>query len=140
MATVLGRLGSSHVLVVHGEDGLDELTLSGATFVCELRGGKVRNYRITPEEAGLERAPRASVRGGTPADNARTMLTVFEGRSGPLRDIVLLNAGAALVVGGAAQSIAEGVVLAGGLIDTGEAGRVAERFVAATNRLALAAT
>jgi len=140
MATVLGRLGSSRVLVVHGEDGLDELTLSGATLICELQGGKVRNYRVTPEEAGLDRAPRASVRGGTPADNARTMLTVFEGRSGPLRDIVLLNAGAALVVGGAAQSIAEGVVLAGGLIDTGEAGRVAERFVAATNRLALAAT
>jgi anthranilate phosphoribosyltransferase len=140
MAAALGRLGSSHVLVVHGEDGTDELTLTGPTIVCELREGVTQVYRIRPEDAGLEPAPRAAVRGSTPAENAATMRAVFEGRPGPLRDIVLLNAGAALVVGGAGSSIAEGVALAAKLIDTGEAGRVAERFVAATNRLAPAAS
>ncbi len=136
MAAVLGRLGSRHVLVVHGDDGLDEMTLSGTTLVCELHGKSVTTYRVTPEEAGLERAPRAAVRGGTPADNAATMRQVFEGRAGPLRDIVLLNAAAALVVGGAAGAISEGVTVAARMIDTGEAGRAAERFVDASNRYA----
>jgi anthranilate phosphoribosyltransferase len=136
MATVLGRLGSRHVLVVHGEDGLDELTLSGTTLVCELRGETMTTYRVAPEDAELERAPRAAVRGGTPADNAATMRGVFDGRTGPLRDIVLLNAAAALVVGGAAGGIAEGVTVAARMVDTGEAGRVATRFVEASKQYA----
>jgi anthranilate phosphoribosyltransferase len=138
MAAVLGRLGSRHALVVHGEDGIDELTLSGPTLVCELRGESLQTFRITPQEAGLEPAPRAAVRGSGPQENAAAMRAIFEGRPGPLRDIVLLNAGAALVVGGATGSIREGVTLAAKLIDTGEAGRVTERFVAASNRTAAA--
>jgi anthranilate phosphoribosyltransferase len=134
MAAVLGRLGSRHALVVHGEDGLDELTLSGPTLVAELHGESLRTYRVTPEEAGLERAPHAAVRGGTPADNAATMKHILDGRTGPLRDFVLLNAAAALVVGGAVESIPEGVTVAARLIDTGEAGRVADSFVAASQR------
>jgi len=137
MAAVLGRLGSHHVLAVHGHDGLDELSLSGPTLVCELRGESMRTYEITPEDAGLERSPRAAIRGGTPANNAATMRAIFEGRPGPMRDFALLNAAAALVVGGAAASIPEGVTAAARLVDTGEAGRAAERFVAATNRLAI---
>ncbi len=134
MAAVLGRLGSRHAIVVHGEDGLDEFTLSGPTLVTELCGESLRTYRVTPEEAGLERAPRAAVRGGTPADNAATMKHILAGRAGPLRDIVLLNAAAALVVGGAAASIPEGVTVAARMIDTGDARRVAERFIEASQR------
>ncbi len=134
MATVLGRLGSKHALVVHGEDGLDELTLSGPTLVAELQGESLTVYRVTPEDAGLERAPRAAVRGGSPTDNAATMKQVLGGRPGPMRDIVLLNAAAALLVGGAVESIPEGVTVAARMIDTGVAGRVAERFVEASQR------
>jgi anthranilate phosphoribosyltransferase len=132
MAQVLGRLGSRHVLVVHGEDGIDELTLAGPTLVCELRDGALKTYRITPQDAGLDPAPRAAVRGGDRDANAATMRAIFDGRPGPLRDFVLLNAAAALVVGGAAGSIAEGVTVAARLIDTGGAGRALEQFIAAS--------
>jgi anthranilate phosphoribosyltransferase len=138
MAAVLGRLGSRHVLVVHGEEGLDEISLSGPTIVAELKDGSVQTYRITPQDAGLEPAPRAALRGSTPDENAQIMRAVLEGRSGPLRDFVLLNAGAALLVGGLVDSIAEGVALAGNVIDRGDAGAAAERFVAATNNPKLA--
>lgn len=134
MAAVLGRLGCRHALVVHGEDGIDELTLAGPTLVCELKGETLSSYRITPQDAGLEPAPRAAVHGGAPADNAGTMRAVFAGRPGPIRDFVLLNAAAALMVGGAAANIAEGVTVAAKLIDTGAAGNAVERFVAATQR------
>ena len=134
MAAVLGRLGCRHALVVHGEDGIDELTLAGPTLVCELKGETLSTYRITPQEAGLEPAPRAAVHGGAPADNARTLRAVFEGRTGPIRDFVLLNAAAALVVGGAVANIAEGVTVAAKLIDTGAAGNAVDRFVTATQR------
>ncbi|HLZ72659.1 MAG TPA: anthranilate phosphoribosyltransferase [Dehalococcoidia bacterium] len=134
MAAVLGRLGCRHALVVHGEDGIDELTLAGPTLVCELKGETLATYRVTPNDAGLEPAPRAAVHGGAPVDNAKTMHAVFEGRPGPIRDFVLLNAAAALIVGGAAANIAEGVTVAARLIDTGEAGRTAERFVEASQR------
>ncbi|MHB8576684.1 MAG: anthranilate phosphoribosyltransferase, partial [Dehalococcoidia bacterium] len=96
--------------------------------------------RLMPGDAGLESAPRAAIRGGGPAENARTMRTVFDGKLGPMRDVVLLNAGAALMVGGAVASIREGVTLAARLIDTGDAGRAVERFVAISNRLAAAAS
>ena len=132
MAEVLGRLGSRHVLVVHGEDGIDELTLAGPTLICELRDGALRSYRVEPKDVGLEPAPRAAVRGGDRDANAATMRAIFAGHPGPLRDFVLLNAAAALLVGGAATTLGEGVTLAARLIDTGEAGRALERFVAAS--------
>jgi anthranilate phosphoribosyltransferase len=138
MARALARLGTRHALVVHGEDGLDELTLSGPSIVCEVRDGRLATYRLTPGDAGLEPAPLAAVRGGTGEQNAATMRAVFEGRPGPLRDFVLLNAAAALVVGGAARTIPEGVAIAARLIDTGEAGRAMERFIAVSNAAAAA--
>jgi len=138
LAAALQRLGSRHAIVVHGEDGLDEISLSGPTLVCEVRNGAVRSYRLTPQELGLEPAPRAALRGSTPSENARLMRGILEGRPGPLRDFVLLNAAAALVVGGLAGSLAEGVQLAGRVIDTGDAGRAAERFVEMSNRPAAA--
>src|SRR5579875_2174690 len=136
MARALARLGTRHALVVHGEDGLDELTLSGPSIVCEVRNGQLATSRITPGDAGLEPAPLAALRGGTSEQNAAMMRAVFEGRPGPLRDFVLLNAAAALVVGGAARTIPEGVAIAARFVDTGDAGRAMERFIAASNAAA----
>lgn len=130
LAEVLGRIGAVHALVVHGEDGLDELSISAPSTVYELAGGEVRRYRVTPEDAGLLTAPRAAVRGGSAAENAETMRRIFQGAEGPLRDFVLLNAAAALVAGGAAGSLKEGAALAAQTIDRGAALAVLDRFVA----------
>lgn len=129
LAHVLLRLGIDHALVVHGEDGLDELSISAPTTVHELAGGAIRSYRVTPEDAGLITAPRAAVRGGSAAENAETMRRIFQGGEGPLRDFVLLNAAAALVAGDAAASLKEGVALAAHTIDSGAALAALERFV-----------
>ncbi len=132
LAQVLSRLGVRRALVVSGDDGLDELSISAPTCVVEVCGEEVRRYRVTPQELGLEPAPRAAVRGGSPAENAEAMRQVFNGREGPLRDFVLLNAAAALVVGGAAPDLATGVRYAQEVIDSGAALAALERFVEAT--------
>jgi len=121
VARTLAHLGAERALVVHGEDGLDEVSPCGPTRAAWVEAGTVREFTLTPEEAGLPRIPAESLRGGAPEDNARLLAQVLAGRPGPLRQGVLLNAGAALWVGGAANSLAEGVQLAEQSIDSGEA-------------------
>jgi anthranilate phosphoribosyltransferase len=115
------RLGSRRAIVVHGVDGLDELSVSAATLVYELRDGTVRSYELTPEVVGLRRAPAEAVRGGTVAANVAFAERVLAGERGPARDVVLLNAGAALVVAGLVDDVAAGVRCAAAAIDSGAA-------------------
>ena len=105
MTQVLGHLGCRHALVVHGEDGLDEMSLGGPTLVYELKEGDIRSYRVTPEEAGLRQASGQAVKGGSPEENAAAMRAVFGGEQGALRDIVLLNSAAALVAADKAKTL-----------------------------------
>ncbi|HEV2188238.1 MAG TPA: anthranilate phosphoribosyltransferase [Stellaceae bacterium] len=133
MAEVLGRLGAEHVWVVHGS-GMDELTTTGTTIVAEYKDGKVRNFEVTPEDAGLPRATLDDIKGGEPAHNAALMRGLLAGEKGPLRDIVLLNAAAALIVAGRAANLREGVAFAADTIDSGKAAKVLERLVAETNK------
>ena len=132
LAGVLALLGTKRALVVHGEDGLDELTLGAGTLVWDESGGAVRSYRVTPEEAGLTPAPRAAVRGGEPAANAEMMRRVFAGQDGPMRDFVVLNAAAALIVANLAGDLREGAELAARTIDSGAALDTLERYVRMT--------
>ncbi len=132
LAEVLGKLGSERAWVVHG-DGLDELTTTGVTHVAELRDGKVESFEVTPEAAGLKRARLDDLRGGDPAANAARMVVLLDGKPGPLRDIVLLNAAAALIVAGRARDLKDGVAQAAQSIDSGAARRALERLITITN-------
>jgi len=120
LARVLKNLGSHHVFVVHG-DGLDEITTTGTTNISELKDGEVHSYTIKPADFGFAETNKASLLGGTVEDNARIALSILGGEKGAKRDIVLLNASAAIVVGGKASDIAEGVSLAEVSIDSGKA-------------------
>lgn len=131
-AEVLAQLGSTHVMVVHGSDGLDEITLTGPTRVAEAKGGEVKAYDIAPEDFGIARAEPGDLRGGDAAENAEAIRAILRGEKGPKRSIVELNAAAALVVGDAAKDIREGVELASGAIDSGAAARALDRLVAAS--------
>lgn len=133
IAQVLLRLGSESAWVVHGSDGLDEITTTGPTFVAELRDGRIRTFEVTPEEAGLPRASLYDLRGGDPETNAAALRAVLGGASGPYRDIVLLNAAGALVVAGAVPDLRSGVRHAAGCIDEGRAMATLDRLVAITN-------
>ncbi len=121
MAQVLELLGCHHALVVHGEDGLDEITPSGRTTVCELKGGIINSYSLTPEDLGFQRATRESLKGGSAQDNADLLRRVLEGEKGPRRDIVLMNAAAAIMAGDRAANLEEGVEIAKEAIDSGKA-------------------
>jgi anthranilate phosphoribosyltransferase len=132
MAEVLGRLGGERAWVVHGE-GLDELTTTGVTRVASLDHGQVETFEITPAEAGLPVARLDDLRGGEPALNARMMCDLLAGLGGPLRDVVLLNSAAALLVAGRAANLYEGVELAARALDSGAARRVLDDLVARTN-------
>ena len=130
MADVLGRLGCKRAFVVHGHDGLDEFTLSDATRVSELNTGQIKTYDVTPEELGLTRAPRETVRGGTAADNAAILKAILSGADkGPRRDVVLMNAAAALVTAGRAADLKSGLAAAQKSIDSGTAHSKLEQFV-----------
>jgi anthranilate phosphoribosyltransferase len=133
LAEVLRNLGSVHAWVVHGADGLDELTTTGITKVAELKGGAVTTFDVKPEDAGLQRATLAQLKGGDAKVNAAAIREVLGGEPGPFRDIVLLNAAAALIVGGKAASLPEGVERAGRAIDTGAAAQALDKLVAITN-------
>jgi anthranilate phosphoribosyltransferase len=133
IAHVLHKLGSRHAWVVHGRDGLDELSTTGPTLVAELKDGNVTTFEVTPEEAGLPRATMADLKGGDAAVNAAALRQVLDGARGAYRDIVLLNTAAALVVGGRVQTLADGVGVAAASIDSGAARAALERLVAATN-------
>jgi anthranilate phosphoribosyltransferase len=132
IAEVLGKLGSERAWVVHGE-GLDELTTTGTSFVAELNNGKVETFEVTPEQAGLKRAKLAALKGGEPAENAAKLRAILAGEEGPLRDIVLLNAAAALIVAGKAEDLRAGVTLAAKSIASGAAKRALDKLVAITN-------
>jgi anthranilate phosphoribosyltransferase len=122
-AGVLERLGRKRALIVHGMDGLDELSLSAETQVYDLNPSGIVSYRVQPEDAGLCRAPLDAVRGGDGQENAAIIVDIFKGRPGPYRDLVLLNAGAAIMAGGRADTLREGAALAAEAIDSGEAMR-----------------
>jgi len=123
VARVLADLGSEHALVVHGSDGLDEITTTGPTTVAEARDGEVRAWEVTPEELGLPRAALDDLRGGSPEDNAAAMRRVLAGEPGPLADVTAANAGAALWVGGAAPDLRSGVDRARELLAEGAGAR-----------------
>jgi anthranilate phosphoribosyltransferase len=132
IAEVLGKLGSERAWVVHG-DGIDELTTAGTTQVAALENGAVRTFEVTPEDAGLPRAEKANLRGGEPAENAARLLLLLEGERGPLRDVVLLNAAAALIVAGVVQNLRDGVERASQAIRDGGARQALAKLVAVTN-------
>jgi len=133
MAEVLGRLGAEHAWVVHGS-GIDELTTAGATTVAEFKDGRVRSFEVVPEDAGLPRAALGALKGGEPAHNASLMRGVLAGETGPLRDVVLLNAAAGFIIAGRAADLREGAAIAADALDSGKAAGVLERLVAETNR------
>ncbi|MFM2150453.1 MAG: anthranilate phosphoribosyltransferase [Pseudomonadota bacterium] len=132
MAETLARLGTERAWLVHGL-GLDELTLAGPSQVVELKDGELSSFEVTPEDAGLPRAPVEALKGGDPAENAAALLALLEGAPGAYRDCVLLNAAAALIVAGRAQTLRDGVALAARSLDGGAALDVLRRLrVAAT--------
>ena len=135
-ARVLQRLGATRALVVHGRDGLDEITLAGGTMVAELRDGAIEEYELLPGEFDLPMADLRAIRVDSPAQSRAMLLGVLEGAAGPARDIVLLNAGAARYVAGIAESIGDGVGRARAAIDDGSARARLDAYVAATRRLA----
>jgi anthranilate phosphoribosyltransferase len=118
LAQVLGRLGTEHALVVHGMDGLDEITTTGATQISEWRSGQVRTSLLEPEMVGIPRANPQDLAGGGPEENAQITLQILKGEKGPRRDIVLLNAAAGLIVGGRARNFEEGMKMAADSIDS----------------------
>ena len=130
MAETLARLGTERAWLVHGM-GLDELTLAGPSQVVELKDGALTTFEVTPEEAGLPRAPVEALKGGDPAENAAALLALLEGAPGAYRDCVLLNAAAALIVAGRAQTLRDGVALAARSLDGGAALDVLRRLRAA---------
>jgi anthranilate phosphoribosyltransferase len=121
VAATLAELGVERAFVVHGAGGLDEVSLAGETMVAEVRGGAVRRFTVTPEEFGVTRAPLESIRGGTPAENAALIRRIVEGEAGPARDIVVVNAAAALVAAGVAANFREAAGLASFVISSGAA-------------------
>ncbi len=133
MAEVLKALGSDRVWLVHGSDGLDEITTTGPTYVVALEDGAIRSFEIAPAEAGLPVATLADLRGGDPEYNAKALSDVLDDQPGPYRDIAVFNAAAALVVAGAAPHLAEGAQLAAESLRTGAARDRLARLVAASN-------
>ena len=133
MAQVLKNLGSETIWVVHGSDGLDEITTAGPTSVVALENGKLRSFEITPEEFGFKRVGAEALRGGDADANGLAMRDVLTGGQGPLRDISVLNAAAALVVAGKAKDLKDGVAQAGHAIDSGGAKARLEKLVEVSN-------
>lgn len=136
MAEALGELGAERALVVHGRDGMDEISVTSPTLVAEVGDGGVEEYDVSPEDVGLSRHPMDSLLGDDAHTNASVMKRVISGEEdGAARDIILFNAGATVYVAGLAGSLKEGVALAARSIDGGAAGRVLEDFVRTTRRL-----
>lgn len=135
IAEALLQLGTTHALVVHGDGGIDELSIQGPTQFAEVKDGMVHTGYLTPEDVGLARAPIASVRGGDAVENAELIRRVLAGALGPHRDIVLLNAGAVIYVAGKADSIKTGVAKAAAAIDSGQSLQQLERFIRATSEV-----
>jgi anthranilate phosphoribosyltransferase len=133
MAETLRDLGSTHAWVVHGEDGMDELTTTGRSFVTELKNGQLTDFEITPEDYGLPRASLTDLRGGAPDVNAKALQDLLSGATSAYRDIVLLNSGAALYIAGLAGSPKAGITLAANSLDSGAAQKALDKLIKASH-------
>jgi anthranilate phosphoribosyltransferase len=133
MAQVLKNLGSESIWVVHGSDGLDEITTAGPTTVAALENGAIRTFEISPEDAGLTRAKPETLRGGDAEHNAKALLDVLKGKPGAFRDVSILNAAAALIVAGKAKDLRQGATLAAKSIESGDAEGRLNRLIAVSN-------
>jgi anthranilate phosphoribosyltransferase len=133
LAKVLGRLGSERAIVVHGSDGLDEITTAGPTSVASLENGDVRTFEISPEDVGLSKTDPKRLLGGDAEANAAALLSVLKGEKNPYRDVAMFNAAAALMVAGRAKDLAGGMTLARTSIDSGEAEGRLDRLIAVSN-------
>lgn len=134
LAQVLINLGIKRGMVVYGQDKLDEISMSAPTTVCEIRDGWFKSSVIAPEDFGLERCTKEDLRGGTPAENAQITRAILSGEKGPKRSAVLMNAGAALYIGGKADSLKDGIALAAENIDSGRALATLNKFIEVSNR------
>ncbi len=133
LAQVLINLGVERGMVVYGKDKLDEISASAPTAVCEFKDGWFKTYTITPEQFGITRCAKSDLVGGTPAENAEITRNILKGETGSKRDAVLMNAGAALYIGGKAESMKDGIALAAELIDSGKALSTLERLIEVSN-------
>ena len=133
MADAFAGLGMEHIWVVHGVDGLDEITTTGPTFVSEVKDGKVREFTLSPQSYGIEMVSIESLRGGHPAENAMALQALLHGEHGDYRDIVRLNAGAALMIAGLAVDIPAGIDMATDSIDSGKARAALETLIEVSN-------
>ncbi len=133
LAQVLKNLGAESVWVVHGSDGLDEITLTGPTFVAALENGVIRTFEVTPDDAGLPHAEAGALKGGDAEDNAKALRNVLTGVPGPFRDVALLNAAATLIVAGRAKDLKEGVALGKKALDSGAANKKLDHLIAISN-------
>jgi anthranilate phosphoribosyltransferase len=133
-AEALKALGSEHAMVVHGKDGLDEVTTTDVTFVASLEAGKIARSEIAPERAGVSRARLTDLKGGSAAENAARLTALLSGETGPYRDIVCLNAAAALMVAARASDIMAGMKLAAKALDEGAASAKLGELIKASNR------
>ena len=134
LAHVLANLGVKRAFVVYGTDGLDEISLSSPTKVCEVKDGTFTSYEITPEQFGFNRCGKEDLAGGTPAENAQITRDILSGKTGPKRDAVLMNAGAAIYMAGKAETIQDGIDMARNMIDSGKAAAQLEKFVKLSNQ------
>lgn len=134
LAQVLINLGIKRGMVVYGQDKLDEISMSAPTTVCEIRDGWFKSTVIAPEDFGLERCTKEDLRGGTPAENAQITRAILSGEKGPKRNAVLMNAGAALYIGGKADNLKDGIALAAENIDSGRALATLNKFIEVSNR------
>jgi anthranilate phosphoribosyltransferase len=133
LAEALTGLGAAHVWVVHGAGGLDEISPSGETQVVESVGGRIREFTVSPADAGLPQADISAIRGGEPPENAAAITALLSGRRGPFRNVAVLNAAAALIVADMAGNLREGAALAAAAIDDGRAAAALASLVAITN-------
>ena len=134
LAKVLNNLGVKSALSVYGIDGMDEISVSDKTYVCEIKDGVTKSYEIDPSEFGFEKCSKEDLVGGDPKENARITLDILKGQKGPKRNAVVLNSAAGLYVAGAAESIGDGVKIAEDMIDSGKALQQLENFIEFTNR------
>jgi len=133
LANVLKNLGSERAYVVHGSDGLDEITTSGATSVASLEGGKVTTFEIKPEDFGIRKSKPEELKGADAESNAAALMDVLRGKKGPFRDVAILNAAAAIVVAGKAQDLKDGVAIAAKSVDSAEAESRLDRLISVSN-------
>lgn len=133
LCEVLKNLGVKSALSVYGQDGLDEISVSDKTSICELKDGKIKCYEIAPEDFGMERCSKEDIAGGNPQENAQITLSILNGEVGPKRNAVVLNSAAAFYVAGKVDSLEDGVKLANEIIDSGKAKKQLEKFIEYTN-------